>query len=379
MKIVELTAHHVRVRLRRPIRHASHVRGETDNVVVRCVLDGGSVGHGEGVPRDYVTGETIDSVLDLLAKRPRRSTGPCPDFAAAVAQAGRLEPDPRPTTTAASAATPACCRAGLARRLWRRFGVPLSEASPPEVYPPSEVRYPGDHVREGPGSSACPLGCNGPTGRARSKVGIAGQDDVAWLRGRPAAAPGRRWTCASTRTRPGRRRERRPHPRRWSCPASPPPSSRCLDEQVACLADAQGGVHADHARRGVAVRSATPMRRRRGAVRPVQHPAVEVQVLPPSLRLVRLKAARGLGHQLGCQVGETVILSAAGWHLARASPASATSRAPTTVASSATPWARPTSPSSAWAGRPRCRAPGWALRSTWVALGAGTVRTVQLV
>ena len=68
MKIKELIASHIRIPLRKPIKHASHSRTETDNVLVRCVLDDGSVGHGEGVPREYVTGESIDSAL---AVRPR--------------------------------------------------------------------------------------------------------------------------------------------------------------------------------------------------------------------------------------------------------------------------------------------------------------------
>ena len=64
--VAELDAYQVRVPLRKPVRHASHTRRESDNVVVRCRLSDGSVGWGEGVPRDYVTGETIDSALALL-------------------------------------------------------------------------------------------------------------------------------------------------------------------------------------------------------------------------------------------------------------------------------------------------------------------------
>ncbi len=51
MKVVELTAYHVRIPLRKPVRHASHVRADTDNVLVRCVLEDGTEGFGEGVPR----------------------------------------------------------------------------------------------------------------------------------------------------------------------------------------------------------------------------------------------------------------------------------------------------------------------------------------
>ncbi len=62
MRIAELVAYHVRIRLKKPIRHASHTRSETDSIVVKCTLDVGNVGWGEGLPREYVTGETIDTV-----------------------------------------------------------------------------------------------------------------------------------------------------------------------------------------------------------------------------------------------------------------------------------------------------------------------------
>ena len=46
----------IRVRLRKPFRHASAERRTTDNVVARVSCDG-LEGWGEGVPRSYVTGE----------------------------------------------------------------------------------------------------------------------------------------------------------------------------------------------------------------------------------------------------------------------------------------------------------------------------------
>src|SRR3982074_1230030 len=96
-KIVELTAYHVRIPLRKAIKHASHSRTETDNVLVRCVLDDKSEGFGEGVPRDYVTGETIDSVLELLKKSDLPSqVEECSDFSRAVALAERLQLAPVP-------------------------------------------------------------------------------------------------------------------------------------------------------------------------------------------------------------------------------------------------------------------------------------------
>src|SRR5947209_109268 len=53
--------HHVRVPLKKPIKHASFERADSDNLVVRVTLADGTQGFGEGVPRSYVTGETIDS------------------------------------------------------------------------------------------------------------------------------------------------------------------------------------------------------------------------------------------------------------------------------------------------------------------------------
>jgi L-Ala-D/L-Glu epimerase len=49
--------------------HALASRDSTTNVYVRLVLADGSVGWGEGVPRDYVTGETVDGAVHALAER----------------------------------------------------------------------------------------------------------------------------------------------------------------------------------------------------------------------------------------------------------------------------------------------------------------------
>ena len=49
--------------------HALAARRSTDNVYVRVMLDDGSVGFGEGVPRDYVTGESVDGAVAAIAER----------------------------------------------------------------------------------------------------------------------------------------------------------------------------------------------------------------------------------------------------------------------------------------------------------------------
>jgi len=53
---------------RKPFRHAAHVRMSSDSLMLACLLDDGSIGYGEALPRDYVSGETRDGCLSLLAE-----------------------------------------------------------------------------------------------------------------------------------------------------------------------------------------------------------------------------------------------------------------------------------------------------------------------
>jgi len=49
--------------------HALAERRSSTNVYVRLRLDDGSVGYGEGVPREYVTGETVEGAVAALGER----------------------------------------------------------------------------------------------------------------------------------------------------------------------------------------------------------------------------------------------------------------------------------------------------------------------
>ncbi|WP_437229761.1 mandelate racemase/muconate lactonizing enzyme family protein [Planctomicrobium sp. SH661] len=68
MRIAEIQVLHARIPLKQRIKHASHSRTENDSILVRCRLDDGSVGWGEGLPRLYVTGETIDTAWQHLTE-----------------------------------------------------------------------------------------------------------------------------------------------------------------------------------------------------------------------------------------------------------------------------------------------------------------------
>src|SRR5437870_7067542 len=150
MRVKELIALHVLIPLRKPIRHASHTRTETDNLMVRCVLEDGTQGFGEGVPREYVTGETIDSALALLKQSDLRvQLEPCRDLAAAVALAERLRLAPIPGDDRGCQGNAARCAVELALldAYGRRVREPISTATrrlAPELYQPRDrVRYSG--------------------------------------------------------------------------------------------------------------------------------------------------------------------------------------------------------------------------------------------
>jgi muconate cycloisomerase len=325
VKIVELTAHHARIRLRRPIRHASHARHDTDNVIVRCVLDDGSVGHGEGVPRDYVTGETIDSALELLQRSDLASQlGGCASFEAAVAQAERLRLAAVPGDERGIGGNAARCAVELA---WldacgRRFVRPLSDVTglvAPECHSPRRwVRYSGAITSAKGLKLRLVAWLQRLYGLAqiKVKVGIAGQDDAARLRTvrRCVGARVDLRVDANEAWAPGEvvERIRELEPAGITSVEQP-----VANEQLGCLADVRRQVKTPimldeslcgeiDARRAIA----------EGACDLFNVRLSKCGGFLPSLRLVQLAHEHGLACQLGCQVGETAILSAAGRHFA---------------------------------------------------------------
>ncbi len=66
VKPVGLDLYHLYLPFKRPFGHAAAVREGTDTVVVRLTLEEGTTGWGEGLPREYVTGETVESVITAV-------------------------------------------------------------------------------------------------------------------------------------------------------------------------------------------------------------------------------------------------------------------------------------------------------------------------
>lgn len=87
----------------RSFEHAAARRDLAEAIVVRLELSDGSAGWGETLPREYVTGETLETVGDDIER-----------FLWPAAQAGEAAGKDLPTTAAGRPITAACCAVSLA-------------------------------------------------------------------------------------------------------------------------------------------------------------------------------------------------------------------------------------------------------------------------
>jgi muconate cycloisomerase len=325
MRVIELTAFHVRIPLRKPIRHASHTRDSTDNVLVRCVLEDRTEGFGEGVPREYVTGETIDSALHLLqASDLADQLPPCRDFPAAAAVAERLRLAPVPGDERGCQGNAARCALELAvlDAYGKHFGAPLSALTgllaPDLAQPRPLVRYSGA-ITSTQGFKLRLAAWKMWVFRFKQlkvKVGIAGQDDVRRLRiirrrvGKKTDLridANEAWGAADVEKRIAEL-----EPFGISSVEQPVPHA-----EVNCMAEVRRRVR-------VPIMHDESLCSAYDAEQAVQHHTCDLFNLRlskcggfiPSLRLAQFARRHGLGYQLGCQVGETALLSAAGRHFA---------------------------------------------------------------
>ena len=68
MRIEGLDAYRFPVPFRMVFRHASASRSESSNVIVAARAPDGVTGYGEGCPREYVTGESVDTAVAFITK-----------------------------------------------------------------------------------------------------------------------------------------------------------------------------------------------------------------------------------------------------------------------------------------------------------------------
>ncbi len=132
MKIRQFTARIIDVPLKRPFRHASAVRSESRNLLVSCELDTGIVGWGEGVPREYVTGETPENDIAALAAYPLAEifTADCGNWGEVIGMLDRFDPktlldDPR---SCSGNALRAAVEISVLDAFGQAFGDPIAKA-----------------------------------------------------------------------------------------------------------------------------------------------------------------------------------------------------------------------------------------------------------
>lgn len=327
MKVAEVTALHVRIPLRKRTKHASHTRFDTDNILVRVVLEDRTEGYGEGVPRDYVTGETIDSAIDLLRRSDLAAQlDTCRDFPAAVALAERLRLAPVPGDDRECQGNAARCALELALldAYGKHFGQPVSAVTPllaPELHEPKEhIRYSGVifSARAGWKMRIAMWRMWGYGFRqVKVKVGFPGQDDVLRFESIKKAWVARNlnlridaneaWTPAEVVER-----IRALEPYGITSVEQPVPHA-----DVAVLAEVRRQVR-------VPIMLDESLCSRIDAERAHDQRTCDLFNLRlskcggfiPSLRLAQFAREHGLACQLGCQIGETAVLSAAGRHFA---------------------------------------------------------------
>src|SRR5687767_6325930 len=67
MRISSVELHHLEIPLKSAFKHARKERTRAESIIVRLTTDEKVIGHGEILPRAYVTGETLESVLEKSA------------------------------------------------------------------------------------------------------------------------------------------------------------------------------------------------------------------------------------------------------------------------------------------------------------------------
>lgn len=311
--------------LRRPVRHASFQRTSTDNIIVRCELSDGTVGWGEGVPREYVTGESADSAMSLLQQSDvSKQIIACPDIASAVrfAETIRLRPVDGDERNCRGNAARCALELSLLDAYGRSFGENLATVTAhvaPSLFSfRPRVQYSGAITgSRGWKLRAVALGYR-LTGFAqvKIKVGMADVDDMRRLR------LVRRYLGKKMQLRVDANEAWNPTncidrikamaPFHIECVEQPLPHSQVqalaavrrqvatpimLDESLCSMVDAERAVAG-----GWCDRFNLRISKCGGFI--------------PTLRLAEFAARNDISCQLGCQVGESAILSGAGRHFA---------------------------------------------------------------
>jgi L-alanine-DL-glutamate epimerase-like enolase superfamily enzyme len=321
MKLTALTVYALRIPFVAAFRHSVCERTWCDSVVVRVQTDTGVEGFGEGVARDYVTGETVERVVEHLTGRlwPALAGRELPELSgeADLAALAAWIPEPAVPGVLADHASRAALELALVDARLRTQAVSAGAILRPRR---ATIAYSGV-ITAGPLARAVRLARHMTLiGFGAIKIKVGFEDDVARVRAiREAVGPrvslrvdaNGAWTLGQALevldglASCGVVAVEQPLPRggldEWKRLKGLSPIPLMADESLVTRADAEGLF-----------------------TEPVVD-AVNIRVskcggLARSLELAALAARAGVRVQVGSDVGETAILSAAGRHLAAALP-----------------------------------------------------------
>jgi muconate cycloisomerase len=319
-RLVAATAYCLRIPFVEEVRHAVSGWTATEALVVRVEDDAGAVGYGEGTPRPYVTGETVefalahlrDALWPAVAGRALPAVEPPADWGAV----DRLLPLEGPAGARGPGAARAALELAMLDCVLRRAGRGLGELLPPRR---TTVVY-GGVIAGGSVAAAerqahwwrlaavrdvkVKVGFPADVERVRAVRAVLGPEVSLRLDANGAwATPARALRALGALAPLGVALVEQPLPRGPAAElatlraASPVPIM--VDESLVVPEDAEALIAA-----GAADYANVRVSKHGGLAR--------------ALLIARRAAAAGLGVQVGCHVGETAILAAAGRHLAAA-------------------------------------------------------------
>lgn len=328
MRIAEFTAYRVQIPLKKEIKHASHARTATESLIVTCRLADGTSGWGEGLPRSYVTGETIEQAWELLSDIDwtRHFGGEISSLAEALQRVANCPPLPATGDERGCFGNSLRCAIELSvlDAVCRALQIPLSAvtAAVPETF---AIRHQSDRVQYSAAFTAMRPWKQAALGalirlagfhQAKVKVGVSGHDDPVML------ARIRRWCGPRVDLRLDANEA-------WTCDTLRERVEPLLPFGITSLEQPVphtevSGLAAHRGRIGVALMLDESLCSEVDARRAIEQGTCDLFNIRlskcggfvASLKLAALAHQAGLGYQLGCQVGETGILSAAGRHFA---------------------------------------------------------------
>ena len=327
MRISGLSIYLLTLPLKQKIKHASASREVSVNLLVRCQLADGTVGWGEGVPREYVTGETANGAVNRLGETIWRGQidHDCENWFQVIAMCDAIRIAGHDDDLRGCSTNAARCAVELSvlDAFGRHFKQPVSELTrlfepAKQIYQPRQfVYYSGavtSSIRRKERLSALKMRLYGFRD-CKVKVGV--DEDEAermafirrWLGRRPVIRidANEAWSADETI-----RKVRSLEPFRIASVEQP-----VAHEDVASLRDVRKSISTPV----MLDESLTSVADARHAIANKTCDLFNIRLSKcggylNSLRLAAMAASAGLGYQLGCHPGESGVLSAAGRHWA---------------------------------------------------------------